>query len=796
MKKPSANSLVFHFSLFTFYFSLFTLRAQAPQTNYHANSRFEQMGTALPTPNTTRAASGAPGKDYWQQRADYDIKVELDEANNKIIGSEVITYYNQSPDVLRYLWLQLDQNLFAKNSPGPITRTGGIDPTMSTAGLAALGENYYASGEYGYRITAVRDKAGKPLTNTINQTMMRIDLPTPIAPGQSFVFSIDWNYKIIEFAKGGRRTGFEAFKDGNNVYEIAQFYPRLCVYDDVTGWQNKQYLSQGEFALTFGNFKMAITVPSDHVLGATGELQNAAQVLTTNQLQRLQEAKNSTDKLVVIETQAEREAAEKTKAEGKKTWIFKADNVRDVAFATSRKYIWDALTTQVGSRKTLCMSFYPKEGNPLWGKYSTQVIAHTVKTYSKFSIDYPYPVAISCHGPVGGMEYPMIAFNGGRPEADGTYSEATKYGMIGVIIHEVGHNFFPMIVNNDERQWMWMDEGINTFLQYLTEKEWDKDYPTRRGEPQAIVDYMRQDPKNLVPIMTTSDNLINAGASAYAKPATALNILRETIMGRELFDYAFKEYSRRWAFKSPSPADFFRTMEDASGVDLDWFWKGWFYGVEPVNQDLTEVEWFAIDAQNPEINKAESRKQAEDKRETMARKRDRAYIKESVVEKNPDMKDFYNTYDPYKVTETDKKKYEGYLASLGEDERKLVESGMNFYTIKVKNKGGLPMPVIVKMQYEDGTDSVARFPAEIWRLNDKDISKVILSKKKVVQWTLDPFREIADIDEDDNTFPRQPAQPTKFQLFKSQGFQRGPNPMQVERQNQPAKAGQQGGGKN
>jgi Peptidase family M1 domain len=777
-------------------FSIIHFTLSICQAQYNANNRFEQLGAQLPSPNTTRSASGAPGKDYWQQRADYDIKVELDERNNEIIGSETITYFNNSPDALRYVWIQLDQNLFAKDSPGPISRTGSVQQQTTLAGLAMTGNNYYQGGEYGYRIKTVKDKTGKPLPYTINQTMMRIDLPAPVAAGQSFSFSIDWHYKIIEFAKGGRRTGFEAFKDGNNIYEIAQFYPRLCVYDDVTGWQHKQYYSQGEFALSFGNFKLAITVPSDHVLGATGELQNANQVLTATQLKRLEEARQSPDKIVVIETQSDREAAEKSKKEGKKTWIFKADNVRDVAFATSRKYIWDAMQIDQAGRKVLCMSFYPKEASSLWSKYSTQVIAHTVKTYSKFSIDYPYPVAISCHGPVGGMEYPMLSFNGGRPEADGTYSEATKYGMIGVIIHEVGHTFFPMIVNNDERQWMWMDEGLNTFLEYLTEKEWDRDFPVRRGEPQYIADYMKQDPKNLVPIMTMSDNLTDAGNSAYAKPAAGLNILRETIMGRELFDYAFKEYSRRWAFKSPTPADFFRTMEDASGVDLDWFWKGWFYGVEPVNQSLVDVKWFAVDSQNPETNKAMQRKVSNEKRETMARKRDKEYIKESVVEKNPDMKDFYNSYDPFAVTETDKKKYETYLAALSADERALLESGMNFYTLNVKNKGGLPMPVIIKMRFEDGTDSVARFPAEIWRLNDKDISKVITSKKKVVQWTLDPFREIADIDEEDNAFPRQPAEPTKFQLFKSQGFQHGPNPMQEAQQTQPQKAGQQGGAKN
>ncbi|MDF7818861.1 M1 family metallopeptidase [Runella sp. MFBS21] len=776
-------------------FTNLSFAQRSATTDYHANNRFEQLGTGLPTPNTYRSASGAPGKDYWQQRADYDIKVELDEPNNKIIGSETITYFNQSPDALPYLWIQLDQNLFAKNSPGPISRTGDLGNQTSMASLATISDMHYSNADYGYNILSIKDtKTGKALPYTINQTMMRIDLPQPILSKQSYSFSIDWNYRIVEFSKGGRRTGFEAFKDGNNVYEIAQFYPRLCVYDDVTGWQNKQYYSQGEFALTFGNFKMAITVPNDHVLGATGELQNPAQVLTPSQLKNFEKAKTS-DKVVVIESQQDREKAEKGKPTGKKTWIFKADNVRDVAFATSRKYIWDGKMQEVAGKKVLCMSFYPKEGNPLWGKYSTEVVAHTIKTYSKFSVDYPYPVAISCHGPVGGMEYPMICFNGGRPEADGTYSEATKYGMIGVIIHEVGHNFFPMIVNNDERQWMWMDEGLNTFVQYLTEKEWDRDYPTRRGEPQAIVDYMKQDPKNLVPIMTMSDNLINAGASAYAKPATALNILRETVMGRELFDYAFKEYSRRWAFKSPTPADFFRTMEDASGVDLDWFWKGWFYTTEPVDQDLVEVEWFAVDTQNPDLNKAEAKKQADEKRNTVARQRDKDYIKESVVEKNPDMKDFYNIYDPYKVTDTDKKKYEAYLASLSPDERKLVESGLNFYTLKVKNKGGLPMPVIVKMQFEDGTDSVARFPAEIWRLNDQQVSKVVTTKKKVVQWTLDPYREIADIDEESNHFPRQPAQPTRFQLFKGGGFQRGggSNPMREAQQSQQAKPAQQGG---
>ncbi len=774
------------------------------QTTYNANSRFEQLGPQLPTPNTTRSASGAPGKDFWQQRADYDIKAELDDVNQRIVGSETVTYFNYSPDELKYVWLQLDQNLFEKTSINALSKTTSVQKQMSAAAVQGLNSsssvfgNINGNKEFGHKITAVKDpKTGQSLKYTINGTMMRIELPVAIKTNQSYSFSIDWNYYINEYYG---RAGFEYFaKDGNSNYFIAHWFPRMCVYDDVNGWQNKQFLGQGEFTLTFGNYKVAITVPNDHVVGATGELQNANQVLTAEQIKRLDKAKSASRPVVIVnQDEAEKALANKPSATiGKKTWIYKAENVRDFAFASSRRFIWDAMQIDQAGRKVMCMSLYSKEGNPLWGQYSTMVVAHTIKTYSKFSVDYPYPVAYSCHATAGGgMEYPMISFNGGRPEADGTYSEGVKAGMIGVIIHEVGHNFFPMIINSDERQWSWMDEGLNTFVQYLAEKEWDRDFPTRRGEPQTIVDYMKTDPSQQVPIMSSSDNIMAFGPNAYAKPATGLNILRETIMGRELFDYAFKEYARRWAFKNPTPADFFRTMEDASGVDLDWFWKGWFYGVEPVNQQLTEVSWFAIDSQNPETNKAAQRKASDAKRETMARKRDKDYIKESVVEKNADMKDFYNSYDPSKVTDAEKKKYNDYLAGLNADERALVESGMNFYTIKVKNKGGLPMPVIIKMQFEDGTDSVARFPAEIWRLNDKDISKVITTKKKVTQWTLDPFREIADIDEEDNAFPRQPSEPTKFQLFKQQTGGSRPNPMREAQQAQPQKTGQQGGAKN
>nr|WP_234737117.1 M1 family metallopeptidase [Tellurirhabdus bombi] len=766
---------------------------------FKANDRFEQLGPALPTPNTFRTASGSPGRDYFENRADYDIKVELDDAKQKITGSETVTYFNNSPDELKYLWLQLDQNLFQEGSISSLSQTGSIDAKgMSTRAIQTMGTprgiGKDAEKEYGYKISNVRDKAGKALKYTINQTMMRIELPTPLKPGQNFTFGLDWNFNVTEYYG---RSGYEYFpKDGNYNYFIAHWFPRLAKYDDVNGWQNKQFLGGSEFTLIFGNYKVAITVPNDHIVAASGECQNYKQVLTGTQFQRLQKASTSKTPVIIV-NQNEAVAAEKAKPTGKKTWIYKADNVRDFAFASSRKFIWDAMQTDVygDGKKIWSMSYYPKEGNPLWEQYSTRAVEHTLKSYGKRTFKYPYPVAISCHGVAGGgMEYPMISFNGGRPEEDGTYSEQVKAGMIGVIIHEVGHNFFPMIVNSDERQWTWMDEGLNTFCQYLAEKEWDYNFPARRGEPRDIVDYMKSDKSMLSPVMTSGENVILLGPNAYAKPATALNILRETVMGRELFDYAFKEYANRWRFKSPTPADFFRTMEDASGVDLDWFWKGWFYGTDPVDQDLVEVDWFQVNSQNPEIVKAEARAEAQRRNNTISKQRDAATQKETVVSQDTSMRDFYNSYDPYKVTEADKKRYQDYLATLSPEERKLAESNTNFYTLSLKNKGGLPMPVIVRMEFEDGTDSVARFPAEIWRFNDADIRKVIATDKKVVQWTLDPFQEIADIDTDNNAFPRR-SQPNRFQLFKQQQVTRPRNPMQQDRQPQQA-PGTQGGSRN
>ncbi len=785
--------------LFAFFLLSISVLAQTPSpTNYNANTRFEQMGNQLPTPNTFRTASGAPGKDYFQNKADYDIKAELDDVNQKIIGAETITYTNFSTDDLKYLWLQLDQNLFEKNSINALSKTGGVFPQMSSGQLSGLNSpssvntTIAADKEYGYKIKSIKDLKGINIPYTINGTMMRVDLPISQKPNTAVSLKIEWEYNITTYYG---RSGYEYFeKDGNYNYFIAHWFPRMCVYDDVSGWQHKQFLGQGEFTLPFGDYKVEITVPDDHLVGATGECQNYAKVLSKNQLDKMKTAASSKTP-IIIASQAEADERIKTKSTTKKSWIYTAKNVRDFAFTSSRRFIWDAMQTDVynNGRRIWSMSFYSKEGNPLWEKYSTRVVEHTLRSYGNRTIEYPYPVAISCHSTAGGgMEYPMISFNGGRPEPDGTYSEATKYGMIGVIIHEVGHNFFPMIVNTDERQWSWMDEGLNTFCQYLAEQEWDKNYPSRRGEPQNIVPYMKTAPSQQVPIMTSSDNIMAFGPNAYAKPATGLNILRETVMGRQLFDAAFKEYARRWAFKSPMPADFFRTLEDASGVDLDWFWKGWFYSVEATDQDMVEVQWFALDTQNPDLTKAEAKKESEDKKKTMSVMRNQKDIPLSVVEADPTMKDFYNTYDPYKVTDSDQKRFEAYKTTLSPEDQKLLGSGMNYYAIKIKNKGGLVMPVIIQAEYEDGTTEDFRYPAEIWRLNDIEITKTIPTTKKVKKFKLDPYFETADIDTSNNIFPREPEAPTKFQLVKQRSFSRGTNPMQEAQKEKEAGVGSSG----
>ncbi|MCH2202038.1 MAG: M1 family metallopeptidase [Fuerstiella sp.] len=729
-------------------------------SKYGQSDKFRQLTEVLPTPNSVRTASGAPGHKYWQQKVDYDINVTLDDERQRISGQETITYHNNSPDTLKYLWLQLDANRFRPDSNSNRHQSAKIDDRMT---FDRLGATLYARQfKGGCLIRSVANAVnGTKLPYRVVGTHMRVDLPEALKPDSVFRFIVSWKYNIPDATLIRTRGGFEFFEDdGNYIYEIAQWFPRLCAYSDSAGWQHKEFLGRGEFALEFGDYIVRITVPDDHIVGATGELLNSEEVLTQQQRERLEQARTA-DAPVFIVTPEEAKVNETELGTGSRTWIYSAKNVRDFAFASSRKFIWDAWGHNIVGNTVMAMSLYPNEGEPLWSTYSTHAIVHTLEVYSKYSFPYPYPVAYSINGPVYGMEYPMICFNGPRPEKDGTYSARTKYGLISVIIHEVGHNYFPMIVNSDERQWTWMDEGINTFLQYLSEVEWQDRYPSRRGEPKDIVSYMTS--QNQVPIMTNSESILQFGNNAYSKPATALNILRESVLGRELFDFAFREFSQRWMFKRPNPADLFRTMEDASGVDLDWFWRGWFYTTDHVDIAVTNVRRFNIDTGNPRQNSRLQKEERKAEPDTLSRQRNTALTQRT--DRYPDLLDFYNTFDELGFTKEEQKKYKKMVSDLEPRNRKLLKNSWNFYLVDLENRGGLVMPVVLRLKYKDDTTEELRLPAEIWVRNSKKVSRLVVSEREIASVQLDPHLESADTDLSNNMYPPEIVK-SRFQLYK------------------------------
>jgi hypothetical protein len=713
------------------------------QSGKYDTNKFSQMYDLLATPNMFRNAAGAPGPAYYQQQADYKIDIELDDKNARLSGSETITYYNNSPDNLDYLWVQLDQNQAAQDSESPLAESEKMSQTFPASTFA---EKFLKKDlDRGFNIEYVKDAKGSPMTYTINHTMMRIDLASPMKPGTSISFSVKWSYNINNYQKEGGRSGYELFeKEGNRLYVIAQFYPRMAVYNDVEGWQNMQFWGSGEFALPFGDFDVNITVPADHVMEATGELMNRSEVFTPAQVKRYELAQKTFDKPVVIVTQAEAEAAEKGFSEKKKTWRFSAKNVRDFGIATSRKFILDAMAVQLSTKTTMAVSIYPKEANPLWGETSTLTVAHTLRSYSAHTFDYPYPKAVSVSAEDQGMEYPMICWNFGRPDANGVTSEQIKNGMMGVVIHEVGHNFFPMIVNSDERQWTWMDEGLNSFMEFMAEDELGTNFPSRRGPPKNIVPYMSGDQKFLEPIMSNSESIIQFGNNAYGKPATGLNILRETIMGRELFDYAFKVYANRWKFKHPTPEDFFRTMEDASAVDLDWFFRGWFYSTDFVDIGINNVkQYYVSETATKDLKDATVRKGR-----FGVEKGPFVYL---VGENNEELK--ASQKKPLKIE--DVKLLSEYMKTLTAEERGSFKSPKYFYEVEFNKPGGMLMPILVEITYEDGTVDNFKYPAQIWRKNNDTAKKVYATEKAIKKIQIDPKLQTADIDVTNNTWPKE-----------------------------------------
>lgn len=734
------------------------------KTGHTNTNKFRQMHDLLATPNMFRTGSGAPGPAYYQQQADYKMDIELDDVNARLSGSEIITYTNNSPDVLKYLWVQLDQNMRAKDSKSPLIEGSSYSPATSVSQFV---KSYMSEPlERGFNILEVKDTKGNNLVYMINSTMMRVELRAPLKTGEQFSFAIKWWYNINDHVKEDGRSGYEYFPDTDNrIYVIAQFYPRMAVYNDVEGWQNSQFWGRDEFALPFGNFDVNITVPADHILDGTGELINRKEVFSKEMMDRFEKAKKSYNEPVKIVTQAEAEIAEKGKSTSKKTWKLSAKNVRDFGFATSRKLIWDMMAVKIGNRDVMAVSMYPKEGNPLWEDWSTKAVASTLISYSRMTFDYPYHKAISVHAPMG-MEYPMICYNFGRPEPDGTYSDRVKYGMIGVIIHEVGHNFFPMIVNSDERQWTWMDEGLNSFAQYVAEQDFakwypnalspgDDKFPSRRGPAKNIIPYMGGNQDFISPIMSKGINVHQFGENAYGKPATALNILRETVMGRELFDYAFREYAQRWMFKHPTPEDFFRTMEDASAFDLDWYWRGWFYTTDWVDIGIKEVKKYYVSSEPNQYIKDYTAKQGRSVKDLLP----------LVYMVSEGSEDYKESMANGTLLDNSKPLKDYLMDNFTPEQRQSIKEPKYFYSITFNKPGGLVMPIIVEYTYADGTKKRETYPAEIWRLNDNEISKAIASDKEIVRVVVDPDFETADIDTSNNSWPKEVV-PNDFEKFK------------------------------
>jgi len=756
--------------------------SQQEQSKSNHGNKFEQIDSWLPSPNRYRSIDGNPGPDYWQQKADYTIECTLDTKAHRLDGKERITYYNHSPVSLNFLWLQLDENEHSPEADKHYMEPSSIGEFMGKDQLERL-DYWKKLDKHGHKINSVTDVSGNTMSYTINKTMMRLDLDKPLGPGEDITFNIDWHYYLIDRinSKSWGRGGYEFFEDdGNYLYTIVQWFPRMCSYTDYQGWQNNQFTGRGEFALTFGDYDVKMTVPTDFVVGSTGECQNYKSVLTPLQLKRWNKAQSSKEPIEIVTLDEAIATEKKSVSSNTKTWHYKAENVRDFAWTASRKFVWDAMPhINEDGDKSMCMSYYAKEAYPIYSKYSTKAVEHTLDVYSRYSIPYPYPVAISVEA-ANGMEYPMICFNPGRAEKDGSYTERAKYAALTVIIHEVGHNYYPMIINSDERQWAWFDEGLNSFVQFVAEAEFDSNYAHWFVAPMDIADYMAAPKDKLEPIMTNTENIVNYGSNAYDKPAAALNILRETIMGRELFDFAFKEFGRRWAFKHPTPADFFRTMEDASGVDLDWFWRGWFYGIDAVDISLDSLDYYVVDMESdPEQKESSFDQKIEEPYNHISRRRNIEEGMEFLVDQDTSLQDFYNSYRPWETEDSVNTVSMLYFNELYTDEEKESQfADKHYYQLHLTNKGGLVMPVILEWEYADGTKEIEKIPVEIWRKNENNFTKSFAKTKQVVKVILDPYFETADTDTDNNEV--EPSRiPKKFKVFKSHKQKDALNPMQM-----------------
>jgi hypothetical protein len=523
----------------------------------------------LPAPNAQREGSGAPGPGYWQQQVDYSIDATVEPETRLVSGKGRVTYHNNSPDALDYLWLHLEQNSF---------RDDGLASAVSPRGP----DGKRRGGSDGYTISAVKGVDGAELKFTPMDLVARLDLPAPLPPGGTFSWDMEWSFKIPDGVY--RRFGLEKVEQGK-IVEVAQWFPCVAVYDDVYGWNTLPYIGSGEFYTNFGDYDVRISVPREDLVVATGVLQNPTEVWTAEQQARWEKAKSSTETVMIRSADEVGKAETRPAGDGPLTWHFKASKVRTFAFAASDAFILDAASLDGTPDSTLCVSAYPKEATPNW-THSTQMLRTAMGGFNERWSKFPWPVMTNVNGPERGMEYPQIIFCGSRRDERSLY---------GVTAHELGHNWFPMVVNTDERRHGWMDEGFNTFIDYYSAWDWfsepDQDAINRRGSgnPSSGGTLMRS--TQVLPIDTPPDRLTGGlnGALSYGKTAQGLVLLRESILGPERFDAAFRTYIRRWSFKSPQPSDFFRSMDDAAGMDLAWFWREWFQETDVLDQAIGSV---------------------------------------------------------------------------------------------------------------------------------------------------------------------------------------------------------------
>lgn len=695
---------------------------------------FSPLGSLVDPPSATRGADGRPTSTYWQQHIAYDIDATLDVERRVINAQAELRYTNNAPQALDAIWFEISPEATTKDAIAHRSATINVD-SASVRDLRGLREQEERGG--GLVVSSVADSEDRPLAFEARGTQLRVALPRPLASGQTVRIKLAWRVALVDLDRKGGRTGYMLLSSGDPIFHIAQWYPQPVAFTDYGGWRNVPFVDHGEFAPELGDYNVSLTLPAGQLVAATGVLTNEADVLTGVERTRL--ARLRQGKVTEIVTAAE--AATKRRSSETRTWRFAARNVRDFALAASLRYRWDA--TLAGTSAVRAMTFYPSEASALWRPLALPAIGHALDVYGRMTFDYPYPVVQAAFGPNDGMEHTMLAFSRYPPDGpNGTYSRERKRDFLWVLTHEVGHNWFPLIVNSDERAWTWMDEGLTSYLETLATLEWSGDYTTRPNLPAMLG--AEREATGRQPPMTPANAVVDLFPTQYHRPAAALQVLRELVLGRETFDRAFRAYARAWMFKRPTPGDFFRTINQESGADLDWFWRAWFFSTDHVDLSLERVAALRLVAvpadaipapadATPPANLTVLRNAAEGRR--------------LMVEQVPRLADAYDripertlagaTPSAHAVVDVQRT-----LDALGQ--------GGVFYELDIRNRGGVVSPVPIRIDYRDGTSERYVVPVELWFGDTKRAQHILWRAKSIRSVTLDPDAATGDVDRGNN----------------------------------------------